>query len=78
MELHELHVFDQSFGTINHGYTVARSYLRISRGSIDRSRSAGSHQGDTTQIGINLLCLGIEDIGTVALDIRSAACDAYS
>ena len=76
VELHELHIFDQSFGTIDHRDTVSGSYLGVGGGGIDRSRSSGGHQGDTAQIGVDLLGLGIEDIRSVAFDIRRASGNA--
>ena len=74
MELDELHIFNQSFSAIDHGDTVAGSYLGIGGSGIDCAGTACSHEGDTAEIGIYLLGFGIEDIGSVALDIRCTAC----
>ena len=76
MELHELHIFDDSFGTIHHRYSVTGSYIRICGGGIDCSGSTGSHQRHATQISINLFRLRIEDISTVALNIGRTTSNA--
>ena len=76
VELNELHILDRTFRTIDHGDTVAGSYLGVGSGRIDRTRSSGCHEGDTTQVRINLLRLRVEDIGSVALDIGCTTCHA--
>ena len=78
VELHELHAFHFTFGTVHHRNTVSGRNLRVGGGGINRTRSAGSHECDTAQIGVDLLGLGIQDIRAVALDIRCASGDAYT
>ena len=78
VELHKLHIFDHSFGTIDHGDTVSGSDLRIGGRGIDGTCSSGSHQSNTTEIGIYFLRLRIQDIRSVALNIRSTACHAHT
>ena len=73
MELDELHILDLPLGTIDHGYTVAGSYLRVGRRGIDGPRSSGSHQRDAAQVSIDLLRLRIENVCSVALDIGCPA-----
>ena len=78
MELHKLHIFDHSLCAIDHRDTIARSYLGVRRCRIDSTGSTGSHQRDTTEVRVDLLGLGVEDIGTVALDIRRTTGDTYT
>ena len=78
MELDKLHVFDDTFGAIDHGYTVSGCNLGVGGGGIDGTCSAGCHEGDTTQIGVDLLGLGVEDIRSVTLDIGCTASDTHT
>ena len=73
MELHELHVLDDALGAIDHRDAVARGDVGIRGGGIDSPRAAGGHQRDARQERVNLLCVGVEDIGAVALDVRHVA-----
>ena len=70
VELYELHAFHFAFGSIDHGDTVSGSNLGVRRGGIDRTSSTGSHERDTAEVGVDLLGFGIQDIRSVALDIR--------
>ena len=76
VELYKLHILDLPFRTIDHSYTISGSDLGVGGGRIDRTRSPSRHERDSAQVGVYLLRLGIEDIGSVALDIGGTACDA--
>ena len=78
MELDKLHVLDSTLGTIDHGDTITSSYQRIGRGAVNRTNATRCHQGHARQEGIHLASLLIEDIGTIALDARSAACHDFT
>ena len=78
VELYKLHILDHTFGAIDHGYTVTGSYLRVGSGGVDRTCSAGCHEGDSAEIGVYFLGLRVEDIGSVALDIGRTAGDAHT
>ena len=78
MELHKLHVLDQSLGAIDHGDAVSGCDLGVGGGGIDSTRSAGSHERDAAEVGVYLLGLGVEDIRTVTLDIGGTSGDAYT
>ena len=55
VELHELHAFHRTFGTVDHGDTVTRGNVGVSRSGIDSSRTTGGHQGDFGKESIYLL-----------------------
>ena len=76
MELHELHVLHLPLGAIDHGYAVAGSDVRVRRGGIDGSCASCRHECDLAQIGVHLARIGVEDVGSVALDVGGAAGDA--
>ena len=78
VELHKLHILDRTFGTIDHGDTVTGSYLRVGRRRIDSTRSTGSHEGDSAEIGVYFLRLGVEDVGAVALDVGCPTRHTYT
>ena len=78
VELHELHVFDFALGTVDHGYAVACGNVWIGGGGVDGSCAASGHECDLGEIGVYLACCGIEDIGSVALDVGCAACHSYA
>ena len=69
VKLHELHICHRTFGAIDHGDTIASGYHGVRRGEIYRSASTGTHHGDFRQIGIYLLCVGIEHVCSVTLDV---------
>ena len=76
VELYELHVGHCSLGTIDHSLAVARGDHGVGSGLIDSSAAACAHHCHLAQIGVHLLGLGVEHIGSVAVDVRSATCDA--
>ena len=69
MELHELHVGNGAFGTVNHRDAVASGDDRIGSGLIDRPYSTSTHHGDLSQIGVHLLRLRVQHVCTIALDV---------
>ncbi len=73
VELYEFHVGYRTLGTVDHGYAVAGSHQGIGCGSVNGSCTAGSHHRDARQECVHLTCSLIEDIGSVASDIGSAA-----
>ena len=78
VELHELHVLDQSLSAIDHRDAVARGYIGIGGSGIDSTRAARCHKGDAAEVGVDLARLGVEDLGSVALDIGCAAGDTHA
>ena len=46
VELHELHAFHRTFGTVDHGDAVARGNVGVGCSGVDGSRPTGGHQGD--------------------------------
>ena len=78
VELYELHVLHLTLGTIDHGDAVAGGDIGVRGGSIDGTSAAGGHQGYAAQVGVHLARLRVQDVGTVAFDVRCAACDAYA
>ncbi len=74
VKLHELHVLNRGLGAIGHRYAVASGYFRVRRGGIHGSGAASGHERDTREIRVNLLCLWVDDIGTIALYVWRAAC----
>ena len=77
VELHELHVFHRSFGTVNHGDAVSGSYQRIGRCLVYGSYAAGCHQRHLGQIGIYLSGFRVENVSAVAFDVRCLAGNGY-
>ena len=78
VELYELHVLDYALGAMNHCYAVTGGDVRIGSCGVNGSRSAGSHKSDTTQVGVNLPRLRIDDVGSVALFVRCAVRDTHA
>ena len=78
VELHKFHIFDDTFGAMNHCYPVSGSNLRIRGCGINRACASGCHKGDAAEVCVNLLSLRIEDIGAIALNIRCTTCNAHS
>ncbi len=78
MELYELHVLDGALGTVDHGYAVAGRDERVGRCAVDGTYAAGGHDCDAGEEGIDLSGLFVEDVGTVAGDVGSAACDNHA
>ena len=75
VELYKLHILDQTFGTIDHRDAVACSHIRVSSRGIDSACAACSHEGDAAEVSVDFARLWIEDIRTIALNIRCAASD---
>ena len=74
VELHKLHVGHRALGTIDHGDAVARGDDGVRGGLVHRTTATGAHQRHLAQVGVHLLCFGIEHVGTIAVDIWRAAC----
>ena len=73
MELHELHVGHGALGAVDHGYAVAGGYDGVRRGLIHCAHAAGTHHGHSREVGVHLLGLGVEHVGSVALYVGCAA-----
>lgn len=43
VELHELHAFHRTFGTVDHGDAVARGNVGVGRSGVDGSRTTGGY-----------------------------------
>ena len=76
MELYKFHIFNRSFCAIYHRDTVSCCDFGIGGRCINSPYSASSHQCNTAQISVNLLCLWIENISAVAFYIRCTTCHA--
>ena len=74
MKLHKLHVFNLALGTINHGFTIARCYDGVCGCLVNGSAATGTHERYFAQIGIYLLCFGVEHIGSITLNVGGATC----
>ena len=55
VELHELHAFHRTFGTVDHGDAVACGNVGVGCSGVDGSRTTGSHQSDFGEESIYLL-----------------------
>ena len=73
VELHKLHVLHSAFGAIDHGLAVAGGNDGVGGSLIDGSAAACAHDGDFRQIGIDFFVLGIEHVGSVAVDVGRAS-----
>ena len=78
VKLHKLHVFDHTLSAIDHRNTVARSHIRVSSSGINSACAACSHKGNAAEVGVDLARLGIEDIGSIALNVGCAASDTHA
>ena len=78
MELYELHVGNCSLGTIHHGDAIAGGDDWVGGGDIDSTATTGTHHGHLGQIGIYLLGLRVQNVGTIALDVGGAACHTHA
>ena len=78
VELHEFHILHGTFGTVYHGFTVARSNTGICRCLIDRTATTGTHQHYFTEICIHLFSLWIEYIRSITFYVGSASCNFYA
>ena len=76
VKLHKLHVLHRSFGAIDHGDSVASGYDGVGGGEIDSSTAASAHDGNFREVGVYLLCVRVEHIGTVAVYVGRTPCDA--
>ena len=70
MELYELHIGNGSFGTIDHGNAVASGNHGVGSREIDGSAATRTHHRHFGKVCVHLLRVGIQHIGTVALDVR--------
>ena len=78
MELHELHVLHCSLGAVDHGNAVASGNDGVGSCLVDCSTATSAHHCQFRQIGVHLLRLGVQHVGTIAINIRCAAGDACS
>ena len=74
VELYELHVLYRSFGSVYHCFAVAGCYYRVCGGLVYRSAATGTHQCHLAQIGVHLLCVRVQHVGTITLDVWCATC----
>ena len=75
VELHELHIGYCSLGTVHHGDTVASGNDGVGGRQIDCATATCTHHRHLREISINLLRIGIEHVGPIAVDIRGTTCD---
>ena len=73
MELYELHVADCSLSPIDHSDSVAGCYEGVGGCSIDGADSACGHHCCAAEESFDFAGLFVEDIGSVASDIRGSA-----
>ena len=73
VELHKLHVFYLSLGTINHSYAVACGNGRIGSSSIDGSCATCCHKCYLRKECVNLSCLRIQHISSKAFYVGCAS-----
>ena len=78
VELYEFHALYRTFGTVNHGDSVACRDIRVGGCGVNGSCSSGGNQSHFRQEGVDLLGVWIENIRTVALNVRSAAGHFYA
>ena len=78
MELHKLHVCHCSLCPIHHCLTVTCGYHGVGGCLIYCTATACAHHRHLTQIGIHLLCLRIQHVCSIAVDVGSAACHPSS
>ena len=76
VELYKLHVGYCALGTIDHRLTIACGNNRVGSGLIDRTATTGTHHSHLAEISIYFLSIRIEDVGSVAVDVRSATGNA--
>ena len=76
VELHKLHVLYGTLGAVDHSLAVASGNHGVGGGLVDGSAATGTHHGDLAQIGVYLLGVGVEHVGSIAVDIGSASGDA--
>ena len=69
MELYKLHIGNCSLGTVDHGNAIACSNNGVGGRHIDGTAATGTHHGNLGEIGVDFLRVGIEYIGTIALNI---------
>ena len=72
VELDELHVLHGALSTIDHGNAVACGDERIGSGVIHSSHTACCDEGQSREEGIDLSCLLIENVSTIALNVGGA------
>ena len=75
MELHKLHICHCALGTIYHCHTIASGYHRIGGTLIHCSTATSTHHRNLGKIGIYLLCIRIEHIGSIAVYVWGATGD---
>ena len=78
VELYELHVLYRSFGSVYHCFAIAGCYYRVCGGLVYRSAATGTHQCHLAQIGVHLLCVRVQHVGTITLDVWCATCHYYT
>ena len=76
VELYKLHVGYCSLGTIDHRLAIACGNDWVGSGLIDRTATTGTHHSYLAEISIYFLSIRIEDVGSITVDVRSAASDA--
>ena len=72
VELDELHVLHRGLGAVGHGDAVARGDVGVGRGGVDSPAAPRGKDGDLREEGVDLLRVGVEDIGAVAFDVGRA------
>ena len=70
MELDELHILYETFGTVDHGNTVSGSNQRIGGVAVNSTYTSRSHQRHFGKESIHFARVFIQHIRSVALDAR--------
>ena len=77
VELYELHIGYGSLGTIGHRDAVASGNDGVRCGQVYSTASTCTEHCHLSQIRVYLL-LGVQHVGTIALDVGRTACDAHT
>ena len=73
VKLYELHISHRTLGTVNHRLAITGSDDWVGGSLINGTTSTGTHHGNLAQIGIHLLGVRIQNIGSVTVNIRCTA-----
>ena len=76
VELYKLHIGHRTLGTIHHSDTVASSNHGVRCGQIHSTATTGTHHGHLCQIGIHLLGIRIQHVGTIAVNVWRTTCNS--
>ena len=72
VELDKFHVLHRSLGAVGHGDAVAGGDVGVGRRTVHRPAAACAEHRDAREKGVDFPCVGVEDVGAVAFDVRGA------